>query len=308
MKKTILFTGILIACLCSAAATVSAKDGKEKKDVSEYLPEAGDFAVSVSANPFINFVGNIFNNTVNQTIGTFGGDPYNVGGINQPRVSIAGKYMLTDELGLRVNLGWIHDANTQNAYVPDDAELTNDPLSGKKLTDSYITRESGGSFSAAIEYRVGKRRVQGVFSAGLLYAFSYKSDKYSFGNAITEINQNPTISRELAIDSNPEVANTPDGFSSMRYLKKFNDTPSNYAGLILSAGIEWFVAPKISIGGEVNISAVWNWTKATYYTAEGFNTLSGAVEEWTELLIPSSHGFSFGTGNIGSNLSVTFYF
>ena len=305
MKKSILLTGILLACLCSAAVTVSAKDGKEKKDVSEYLPEAGDFAISVSANPFINFVGNIFNNTVDQTIGTFGGDPYNAGGINQPRVSIAGKYMLTDELGLRVNLGWIHDANTQNAYVPDDAELTNDPLSGKKLTDSYITRESGGSFSAAIEYRVGKRRVQGVFSAGLLYAFSYDRTKYTYGNAITEIKQNPSVAFP---HSEMDPASVPDGFSSMRYLSRFSDSPSNYAGLILSAGIEWFVAPKVSIGGEVNISALYNWTKATYYTGEGFNTLSNAVETWTELESPSSHGFSFGTGNIGSNLSVTFYF
>lgn len=305
MKKSILLTGILLACLCSAAVTVSAKDGKEKKDVSEYLPEAGDFAISVSANPFINFVGNIFNNTVDQTIGTFGGDPYDVVGINQPRVSIAGKYMLTDELGLRVNLGWIHDANTQNAYVPDDAELTNDPLSGKKLTDSYITRESGGSFSAAIEYRVGKRRVQGVFSAGLMYAFSYDRTKYTYGNAITEINQNPSVAFP---DSEVDVNSVPDGFSSMRYLSRFSDSPSNYAGLILSAGIEWFVAPKVSIGGEVNIAALYNWTKATYYTGEGFNTLSNAVETWTELESPSSHGFGFGTGNIGSNLSVTFYF
>ena len=305
MKKSILLTGLLIASLCSAAVTVSAKDGKEKKDVSEYLPEAGDFAISVSANPFINFVGNIFNNTVNQAIGTFGGDPYDVVDINQPApaVSIAGKYMLTDELGLQVNLGWIHDANTQNDYVPDDAELKNNPLSGKKLTDSFITRRSGGSFSAAIEYRVGKRRVQGVFSAGLMYAFSYDRTKYTYGNAITEINQNPS-----AAFQHSEVAQVPDGFSSMRYLSKFNDSPSNYAGLILSAGIEWFVAPKVSIGGEVNISALYNWTKATYYTGEGFNTISNAVETWTELESPSSHGFSFGTGNIGSNLSVTFYF
>lgn len=307
MKKSILLTGILLACLCSAAVTVSAKDGKEKKDVSEYLPEAGDFAISVSANPFINFVGNIFNNTAYQTIGTFGGDPYDVVGINQPApaVSIAGKYMLTDELGLRVNLGWIHDANTQNDYVPDDAELTNDPLSGKKLTDSHITRRSGGSFSAAIEYRVGKRRVQGVFSAGLMYAFTYDRTKYTYGNAITEINQNPSVAFP---NSEMDPALVPDGFSSMRYLSIFNDSPSNYAGLILSAGIEWFVAPKVSIGGEVNISALYNWTKATYYTGEGFNTISNAVETWTELESPSSHGFSFGTGNIGSNLSVTFYF
>ena len=114
MKKTIILTGIIIACICSASATVSAKDGREKKDVSEYLPEAGDFAFSVSANPFIDFIGNIFNNTANQHIGNFGGDPYNNGYFQQPAVSVSGKYMFTDELGLRVNLGWIHDGNTDN--------------------------------------------------------------------------------------------------------------------------------------------------------------------------------------------------
>lgn len=302
MKKTIILTGIIIACICSASATVSAKDGREKKDVSEYLPEAGDFAFSVSANPFIDFIGNIFNNTANQHIGNFGGDPYNNGYFQQPAVSVSGKYMFTDELGLRVNLGWIHDGNTDKVYVQDDAALAEDPLSNNKLIDAYKHSNSGGSFSAAMEYRVGERRVQGVFSAGLLYAFSYSREKFSYGNAITEINQNPSCSL------NGYSAPTLDGFSSMRYLKKFTDQPSNYAGMILSAGIEWFVAPKISIGGEVNIAAVWNWTKATYYTAEGFNTISGAVEEWTELASPSSHGFTFGTGNIGSNLSVTFYF
>ena len=303
MKKSIVFTGILLACMCSAAVTMSAKDGKEKKDVGEYLPEAGDFAISVSANPFINFIGNMFNNSTVNGINSFGGDPYNNSYFNQPAVSVSGKYMFTDELGLRVNLGWIYDSNTDNAYVQDDADLALNPLSQKKLIDSYKHSTSGGSFSAAMEYRVGKRRVQGVFSAGVLYAFSYNRDKFSYGNAITEINQSPSCSLN---DYN--VQPLPEGFSSMRYLKKFGDTPSNYAGLLLSAGIEWFVAPKISIGGEVNIAAVWNWTKATYYTGEGFNTLSGTVEEWTEVLSPSSHGFTFGTGNIGSNLSVTFYF
>ena len=176
MKKSIVFTGILIACLCSAAVTVSAKDGKEKKDVSEYLPEAGDFAISVSANPFINFIGNMFNNSTVNGINSFGGDPYNDGYFNQPAVSVSGKYMFTDELGLRVNLGWIYDSNTDNAYVDDEADLAVNPLSQKQLIDSYKHSESGGSFSAAMEYRVGKRRVQGVFSAGLLYAFSVQSE------------------------------------------------------------------------------------------------------------------------------------
>lgn len=299
MKKTIILAAAL-AFLCTA---LSAEDSKTRKDVRDYLPEEGDFAISVSANPFINFVGNIFNNTADQTIGSFGGSPYNTGGLHQPSVSIAGKYMLTDNLGIRVNLGWIHDGNTTNQYVPDDAELLANPLSGKKLIDSYRTVESGGSFSVAAEYRVGKRRVQGVFSAGLIYAFSYDRARFSYGNAVTEVNQNPSTAF-----GNASVNPLPDGFSYMRYLSRFSNEPTHYAGAILSAGIEWFVAPKISIGGEINISAIYNWTQATYYTAEGYNTVSNAVETWTELESPSSHGFSFGTNNIGQNISVTFYF
>lgn len=98
------------------------------------------------------------------------------------------------------------------------------------------------------------------------------------------------------------------GFSYQRYLSTFNTAPTHYFGLMGYVGIEWFFAPRISIGAEVNLTAAFNWTKGTYYTAEGFNTLSGEVEEWTELLTPTSSGFDFGTKNIGANLSFNFYF
>ena len=201
---------------------------------------------------------------------------------------------------------WRIIKDTRNFYVQDDAALAANPLSQQNVVDSYMTRSSGGSFSAAVEYRVGKGRVQGVFGGGLLYAFSYDRSKYEYGNAITSMNQQPTVSNDMtgAIMRN----DIPDGFSYMRYLSKFGDTPTNYFGLVAFAGIEWFVAPRISLGGEVNLAAVFNWTKATYYTAEGFNTVSGAPETWTELLSPKSTGFHFGTGNIGQNISVTFYF
>ncbi len=289
--------------------TMSAQETKAKRPASEYLPKAGDFAISVSADPFTSFIGNMLNNSLTNGINSFGGDPYLIdGNPNTLRntISISGKYMLTDNLGVRVNLGWIHDADTRNFYVQDDAALAANPLSQQNVVDSYMTRSSGGSFSAAVEYRVGKGRVQGVFGGGLLYAFSYDRSKYEYGNAITSMNQQPTVSNDMtgAIMRN----DIPDGFSYMRYLSKFGDTPTNYFGLVAFAGIEWFVAPRISLGGEVNLAAVFNWTKATYYTAEGFNTVSGAPETWTELLSPKSTGFHFGTGNIGQNISVTFYF
>ena len=167
---------------------------------------------------------------------------------------------------------------------------------------STILNNTGGSFSVAGEYRVGSRRVQGVFGGGLLYAFSSQSYKYSYGNAITELNQSPSTGI-----AGCDVLPPKDGFTYQRYLSQFQDNPTHYFGLVAFAGVEWFFAPWVSLGAEVNIAAAWHWNKATYYKAEGFNNLNGQTETWTELISPRSSGFDFGTGNIGGNLTLTFY-
>lgn len=279
---------------------MSAQDNNQQK---QYTPEAGDFGITISANPFVNFLGNLFNGTVDNTFGNIGGDPYNPG-LNtlQPAVSFAGKYFLSDNFAIRMNVGWIYNHDKNNYYATDDAAIMQDPLSNAKVIDSHISNTSGGSLMFGVEYRVGKGRVQGVFGGGLLYAFSRYKEKYSYGNAITEINRHPST----GIDNS--TAPTIPGFEYQRYLRKFTEAPTRYFGLVGYAGIEWFVAPKISLGAEVNLSAAFNWTKGMYYISEGYNTQTANVEEWTELITPTSSGFDFGTQNIGANLSINFYF
>ena len=299
MKKIISI--IMIAALLPFAGA-SAQEQEEK----QYLPEAGDWALGIDVVPVLRYIGNAFNgNTNNQYIDNLGGEPF----VNQnkrfnsrqlmPDVSIQGKYMITDEWGVRANVGLMFRSIYDNRYATDDKAAALNPLSNDKVVDKARYRKNGMSIMAGGEYRKGTKRVQGVFGMGVLFAFQNDNTTYTYGNEMTDINQQPTTAFQ-----------TSDVYDNNNYrLTKTNGEGSDfYVGITGSAGIEWFVAPKISIGGEVNISAVWNWTKATYYTAEGFNTLSGAVEEWTELEKPSSHGFSVGTGNIGSNLSVTFYF
>ena len=72
--------------------------------------------------------------------------------------------------------------------------------------------------------------------------------------------------------------------------------------------MEWFFTSKMSIGGEINVAAVHRWGGSAYRTVEGYNMLSSTVEKWTDLTAPTSSSFSFGTGNIGGNLSLNFYF
>lgn len=280
------------------AMTVSAQDKQEVR----YTPEAGDMGVTISANPFFNYFGNLFNGSTDNTLGNVGGEPYNPGlSTLQPTVSFAGKYFITDNLAVRMNIGWMYSYDKNNFYVTDDAARLEDPNSDRQIIDSHITNTSGGSFMIGAEYRIGKGKVQGVFGGGLMYAFNSYNENFAYGNAITQENKRPSTSIENSTAPSGEE-------TYRRYLSKFNEAPTHYFGLVGFAGVEWFVAPKISLGAEINLSAAFNWTKGLYYTSEGFNAETASVEEYTKLTTPTSSGFDFGTQNIGANLSVNFYF
>lgn len=308
----LLFGSTPVAAQTDETETQTEQTQKRKKSnfsPETFLPREGDFAFSISANPFVNFIGNIFNGTIDNALnnGQIGGGVYwpDLGGESdylQPLVSIAGKYMVTDHLGVRVNVGWMYNYKKQNFYVEDDAAKFLNPLSHQKVVDSYIYNKAGASFNAAAEYRIGNRRIQGVVGGGLIYAFCSNRTRFAYGNAITELNQQPTIYEDF-----PGYYSM-DGFTAVRPLSVFQGDPTHYFGLMGFVGFEWFLCPYFSLGAEVNLSALYNWTKATYYEVEGFNTITGETETWTELISPGSKGFNFGTGNIGANLTLTFYF
>ena len=257
----------------------------------DFLPKAGSWALSINANPFLN-PGYIFDDY--DAGGGVGGSAY-----LSPVLSIAGKYMVTDNLGIRLNIGWLYNLESEGAYIRDDMAYKADRQSTAKVVDRRNYHNAGASFNVAAEYRIGKRRVQGVVGGGLIYAFNYFGINYSYGNAITPENPSPSYNY-----SGPYR----DGFSSTRYLRQFYGNPTHYLGLMGFVGVEWFISPWFSLGAEVNVAAVYNWTQKLYYEAEGFNQKTKQQETWREEIAPSSHGFTFGTGNFGANFNLTFYF
>ncbi len=143
--------------------------------------------------------------------------------------------------------------------------------------------------------------MQGVFGAGVNYSFGSYSKKYTYGNAITELIQTP----DIAVGSYTNIA----GYMPMaRTLSVQNPDLIHMVGVYGSIGVEWFVAPKIALGANVNVGLYYAVNPARATTYEGWNTQSMQVEEFTELIAPADHGFHFGTDNIGSNLYVTFFF
>ena len=296
MKKLIVI--ILSACLFPAMLWA------EEKQQKQYLPEEGDWALGIDVVPILKYIGNAFNGTDGSNgLNHVGGTPFTSGHFgNQglmPTVSIMGKYMLTDEWAVRANVGLMISSANDKAYSPDDKALLTNPFSEAKVVDGARCDRNGMSMLLGAEYRKGARRIQGVFGAGLLFAFQNSKETYSWGNALTEINQSPT---------SHSFANMPTLPTGYRALKQNGAGSDFYLGLTGSAGIEWFVAPKIALGAEVNLSLYYIFGTQTYVESEGYNATLGKVETRTDLYAPGSNGIYFGTESLGGSLYMTFYF
>jgi opacity protein-like surface antigen len=284
----------ILSLLLAAGMALSSLSAQETEK-KQYLPEAGDWAIGFDAKPILNYVGNIFNGNTNNTLSPLGGESSLDYG---PTVSIMGKYMLTDNFAVRANLGVNVSNVTDRAYVRDDKAFFLNPLSQNKLVDSRLTKNMGMSLMAGVEYRVGEKRIQGVFGGGLLFAFQNESKSYTYGNAMTEINQRP--SSEFGIFA------TDGGY--YRTLKNWNSTADIYAGLALTAGVEYFVAPKVALGAEVSLCGYYKFGNQSYSQYEWYNDATEAVEIWTELNSPGNRGFHLATQNLGGSLYLSFYF
>lgn len=296
MKKLIVI--ILSACLFPAMLWA------EEKQQKQYLPEEGDWALGIDVVPILKYIGNAFNGTDGSNgLDHVGGTPFTSGHFgNQglmPTVSIMGKYMLTDEWAVRANVGLMISSANDKAYSIDDKALAENPFSEAKVVDGARYDRNGMSMLLGAEYRKGARRIQGVFGAGLLFAFQNSKETYSWGNALTEINQSPT---------SHAFANMPTLPTGYRALKQNGAGSDFYLGLTGSAGIEWFVAPKIALGAEVNLSLYYIFGTQTYVESEGYNATLGKVETRTDLYAPGSNGIYFGTESLGGSLYMTFYF
>ena len=292
MKKYI--ATLAMAAVMSAGMGAAAHETEQK----QYLPEAGDFAIGVDVVPLLKTIGGSFSRKEDVPVG---GNPFKYDNqFPSPTVSVMGKYMLTDQWGVRVNLGVRVSSKNNRLYAPDDLGLYLDPNSAAQVVDRCKTTQSGGSLMAGAEYRIGKRRVQGVFGFGVLFGFSTNKTSYGYGNEVTEFNRTPSTVM------NPDINGPfPDDY---RVTEAYTAGPNFAAGAYGSAGVEWFVAPKIALGAEVNLNIYGVWASKGYVKSEGYNEAYRQVETRTDLITPGDRSFNLGTENIGGSLYMTFYF
>ena len=299
-----------------------------KKPEKDYLPKAGDVTIGVNAVPFLNYLGNCFGKQRNNDIdpSEIGGVPaFNKGvipGLDNPTMSIFGKYFLTDQTAVRLNVGIGINSQTQSNYVQNDAAVAENPLSVDQVEDTYKYRNSGMSVAVGYEWRRGGKRLQGFWGGQAILAYSNSKHFFGYGNAITEVNQTPTA---FTYESGSNTynygkwdgSNLPNGITiptdeknvggNSRLLMQSDGRSWTY-GVGGFVGVEYYIAPKISIGCEMSLNLLWTSGGKKYQKSERFNSDFNRVDENTRWTGKGDSGFRFGTQNIGTSLFVAFSF
>ena len=217
MKKFIL-------TVAAAALVVVSASAQEEK---WYGSKQGGFAITMNANPVLNYVGNMFNGTQNNSVQEFNGvDGFNGG------VTITGKYFLKDNLALDLGFGVNNNYNVTNNY--------NDNSDREKLTSYGRHATTAFQVKAGAEYRLfpGKR-LQPIFGAAVFYQHT---NAWNFTKVTDGDNKDKTI-----------YNNTISAAGGA----------TNAVGLIFNVGVEYFIIPQISLGANIDLGVARRWVKAT---------------------------------------------
>lgn len=191
------------------------------------LPEAGDFGFGISANPFLNYAGNLFSNS-----------GYNSLQLSLPEGAFYGKYFLNANTALRLKLDLVYASSNITNSVENDLDAN------AQVQDVMSESNTNLSISVGYEKRKGAARTQFIYGAELSVSMANNKRQYTYGNSYTTENYNPTSTFDF---------NSGATYRTINRNLETNTASGIGAGIRAFAGIEYFILPKISVGGEVGL-------------------------------------------------------
>ncbi len=149
MKKIVTFSLLTLFSVGLNAQNLTSKKGES------YLPEKGDWAISVDASGIFTWLGNLANNGTNGTI-SVGGVPTDYNATGAPGVTFVGKRFISDKEANRV----IAAVNIGNSSTSTESG------SGSTLNTEKVST-TGFNIAGGLgkEWRRGKTRLQGFYGA-----------------------------------------------------------------------------------------------------------------------------------------------
>lgn len=273
----------------------------ENKNSMPILPIKGEFSLGLSMTPILNYFGNFFNGTSNNSLSAqfmsypFSTPPSNQNSLAPSSSQVFLKYFLTDKTALRIGVEYTGVNFYNKVYVQDDAAALSDPLKNTLSEDMVQSTGSTIIISGGYEKRRGNSRVQGYYGGNAFYLRQNFNEFYFYSNPISSLNPNPT-SHDWG---NNLLAN--DGRKTAQY-----DGVVNGFGVGGFIGIEYFIFPKISIGAELGYSYVYSRQDQSSYEYEIWNV--SEAETKTTIESPGFNNNSWGTNNPSANFCLLFHF
>lgn len=271
MRKLVALTAIMTSLSLNAQMTPVLKN---KRGIP-ILPEQNDYCLGLSANPFFTYFGQMFNGTAGNA------SPSAMFANNNGM--IFGKYMKTAKMAYRgsFRIGFNREVVTTNVKDMSPGAPVEGVVSDLQKRSSVFIGLGFG-----IEKRKGSAtRLQGFYGyEGLISYNSGTNINYTYGN-------------------NLEYLDT-----GLIRVKKLKSSSLFSIGLRGFAGVEYFIAPKFSIGAELGYGPSLGFRSTSEQTTEQHDFSSASTTSEVSVLSPKSTSFSLDTDNYNGIIKLLFYF
>ncbi|MEO8761275.1 MAG: hypothetical protein ABI448_10310 [Bacteroidia bacterium] len=310
MKKSVLALAMAFGVTSAFAQDLTSKKGEP------ILPEKGDWAISADATPFLNYMGNFFGKTGPNGSPTFD--------FLASHSVIVGKYFLDEKTAIRAGINLAFQSHsTTNLVAQDQPGTIPAGTLAPTVIDKATRSNTGIGITAGIEKRKGKTRLQGYYGAELGFFIGGTTDKFTYGNAFAAAGStagtsaNPYSTNWTGIPNTATSynlnGNTPasvaTGSGRVTQSKLGTNVEIGVRGFI---GVEYFILPKMSLGGEFGWGIGGVIGGATSQTKEGI--YAGTAVTTQEVKGGKTNAFIIGTDNKNSffgptgSLRLNFYF
>ncbi|MCO6494893.1 MAG: hypothetical protein J5I91_04315 [Bacteroidetes bacterium] len=299
MRKLILMT--LILCVGSLTYAQDEQSFKSKNN-HEVLPQTGDWGFGISANPFLNYIGNFINGTNGNTAPTVnnaGAATILNNNLNAGNIAFLGKKFLSSNTAYRVRFALNLYNEGRSNYVLKDKPLQN-LLLPEYVEDTYRNRVSSIILGAGIEKRKGSTRLQGVYGAEGFLGYFGQKQSFSYGNTMDVLYPSPTTTNfggNISSIGGQFARATSSNLGSMFFI-----------GVRGYVGVEYFIAPKISLGGELGYSFAFMKNSRTEVVNETFDYTNVKAEKVVFKGKRNAGLTSTGVGLDNTNAAINLYF
>jgi hypothetical protein len=223
---------VLMTLFCVSIAAQETDSVLRSKKGIPILPQAGDWAIGADAAPYLEYFGNSFNNSTKNKL-------------DLGSQTLYLRHFLTNNTAVRLLVGIDKKNSVDRYFIQDDAAYFANNLSNTKTQDKITTNNTDLRFDLGYQIFRGYGRLRGFYGAHLIYNYSRTKNKSEYGNPMSATNPTPSSYSGAYNGSNRTLESDGGIYHSV--------------GVGAIAGVEYYFAPKICVGGEISLDIYNTW-------------------------------------------------